>query len=133
MEYIIEKCDICNASGRRQNKPPEIKMVRNPGQESVRVACCDECGKKVDLHNKPFDDADREADEKAKAAMDAKLAAIKTEEDSKKKQEGQIMDMLVQQNAMMLQLMQQMVQQQQQNAPKPRRNRSPRQEVQPQG
>jgi len=86
----------------------------------------------VNEHNKPYDDADRKADEEAKAVMDAKVAAKKQEEEAKKNQEGKVMEMLVQQNQVMMQLLAQLVEQNA-NAAKPRRNRKSGQEMQPQG
>ncbi|HEY9792094.1 MAG TPA: hypothetical protein V6D22_16930 [Candidatus Obscuribacterales bacterium] len=132
MRYIIELCDICGASDKPQNRQPEVKLIRNPGRPSITVRCCEDCVAKVNEHNKPYDDADRKADEEAKAVMDAKVAAKKQEEEAKKNQEGKVMEMLVQQNQVMMQLLAQLVEQNA-NAAKPRRNRKSGQEMQPQG
>lgn len=133
MDYIVERCEMCGATDKRQKQPPVVKHIRQENAPSVGKAVCNDCAKLIDEHNKPYEDAEREADEKAKAIMDAKLAAKLAEEDAKKKQEGLLMETLLQQNQTMMAMMQQtqvmFAAMMEQNA-KPRRTRRTGQEVQ---
>lgn len=129
LTFIVESCEGCGATGKRQSQPQQVKNLRMPDGPPKPVAVCMDCAKEIDKRNAPYELMEREADEKAKAIMDEKLAAAAKEEEAKKAEGGKVIEMIAAQNQMMLGMMQQtqalMQALVEQNA-KPARTRKPR-------
>jgi hypothetical protein len=81
-------CEFCGGKSIKQTKQPETKFMRVTGQASQAYTCCIPCAKKIDEHNRPFEEAQEEKERKkreereaAKAANQRNEVAAKTESD----------------------------------------------------